>query len=199
MNTHTAQSPRAGGHHVCPWWVAYLFDNPLRRKLHPTDKILGPYVKRGMRVLDFGCGFGHYALGMARLTGESGRVIAVDVQQKMLDKTMARARKAGLDHIIRPWLCNSSGIGAVPELDFALASNSLHETPEPATLLKEVFGLLVPGGRFLLMEPRAHMKTDEFGAEVALATTVGFVEVARPRLIRQWCALLQKPENTRAA
>lgn len=88
MNTRTANISEKSQHRVCPWWVAYLFDNPLRRMIHPAEKILGAYVTEGMTVLDFGCGFGHYALGMARLTGLSGQVFAVDVQQKMLDKTM---------------------------------------------------------------------------------------------------------------
>jgi ubiquinone/menaquinone biosynthesis C-methylase UbiE len=167
--------------------------------LHPADKILGPYVTQGTTGLDFGCGFGHYALGMARLTGDSGRVVAADIQQKMLDKTMKRARKAGLDKIIQPWLCHDRGIGQLPELDFALASNSLHETPDPKALLAELFALLKPGGRFLLLEPRAHMKAAEFEAEIGQTQDVGFVAVDRPRVIRQWCALLQKPEPAGAA
>jgi SAM-dependent methyltransferase len=197
MDAQTIESPRAGGHHVCPWWVAYFFDNPLRRLIHPADKVLGPYVTPGMTVLDFGCGFGHYALGMARLTGASGRVIAADLQQKMLDKTMNRARNAGLDTIIRPLLCRAGGIGIPLELDFALASNSLHETPDPAVLLAELFKGLKPGGRFLLMEPRAHMKAREFNTEVDLAQSVGFKAGNRPQVLRQWCALLQKPKSGR--
>jgi len=180
-------------HRVCPWWVAYFFDNPLRRFLHPPDTILGSYVAEGMSVLDLGCGFGHYALGMARLTGRAGRVVAADVQQKMLEKTMSRARKAGLAEIILPHLCDGSGIGLSLQLDFALASNSLHETPDPAGILAELYDLLKPGGRFLLMEPGAHLKSREFEAEVAPAAQAGFVEIERPRVARQMCSLLQKP------
>ncbi len=102
MKDSKTNTQKAGGHKVCPWWMAYFFDNPLRRLIHPPEKVLGPHVSRGASVLDFGCGFGHYSLGMARLTGASGHVVAADVQQKMLDKTMERARKAGLDEIIRP-------------------------------------------------------------------------------------------------
>jgi SAM-dependent methyltransferase len=112
----------------------------------------------------------------------------------MLDKTVARAQKAGLDKIIRPLLCNGDGIGERLELDFALASNSLHETPNPAETLRELFGMLKPGGRFLLMEPRHHLKAAEFEAEVALAKEGGFMEIDRPEVTREWCVLLQKPE-----
>jgi ubiquinone/menaquinone biosynthesis C-methylase UbiE len=193
MNVQISTAPEASQRRVCPWWVAYLFDNPLRRMIHPADKILGPYVTEGMTVLDFGCGFGHYALGMARLTGASGQVFAADVQQKMLDKTMARAIKAGLEGIIRPLHCASQGIGVSTEMDFVLASNSLHETPNPAAALAELFAVLKPGGRFLLMEPRAHLKGEAFEAEVTLAKTAGLVESERPVITRQMCALFQKP------
>ncbi len=192
-NTSFAQSPQAGGHRVCPWWLAYTFDNPLRRLLHPAERILGPYVSTGMTVLDFGCGFGHYALGMARLVGENGQVVAADVQEKMLDKTMSRARKAGLDKIVRPLRCDGRGLGAHVALDFALASNSVHETPDPAALLRELYAQLRPGGRFLLLEPLGHLKPQDFEAEVELAGAAGFEERDRPKVLRQRCVLLQKP------
>lgn len=193
MSIQTSIIPETSQHRVCPWWAAYFFDNPLRRMIHPADKILGPYVAEGMTVLDFGCGFGHYALGMARLTGVFGQVFAADVQQKMLDKTMTRAAKAGLEGIIRPLHCDSQGIGVSMEMDFVLASNSLHETPDPAAALAELFAVLKPSGRFLLMEPRAHLKAEAFEAEVTLAKTAGFVETERPAVTRQMCALFQKP------
>jgi ubiquinone/menaquinone biosynthesis C-methylase UbiE len=198
MNALSTKKLKSGKHHICPWWMAYLFDNPLRRLIHPPNKILGPYVKKGMTVLDLGCGFGHFALGMARLTGPTGRVAAVDVQQKMLDKTMSRARKAGLAEIVQPVLCDGHRIGQPFKLDFALASNSLHEVPDPAGLLAELFTLLFPGAMFLLLEPCAHLKQERFEAELAMARTAGFVELERPRITRQMGALLQKPADAMA-
>lgn len=195
MTAQTMTSASAGEHSVCPWWMAFFFDNPIRRMIHPADKVLNPYITEGMTVLDFGCGFGHFALGMARLTGESGQVIAADVQEKMLDKLMKRARKAGLDDIIQPLLCDGSQVGVPMMFDFILACNSLHETPNPATQLEEFFKLLNPGGRFLLMEPASHLKPEDFEAEVVLAKKVGFVETDRPNIIREMCTLFQKPES----
>lgn len=32
--------------HVCPWWLNYCIDNPLRRFIHNPDEIFGPYVNR---------------------------------------------------------------------------------------------------------------------------------------------------------
>lgn len=198
MNTPSKKTGKTNKHQVCPWWMAYFFDNPLRRLMHPPAKILGPYVNTGMTVLDLGCGFGHFALGMARLTGKTGRVVAVDVQQKMLDKTMDRARKAGLAEIIQPVRCDGYCIGLPLKLGFALASNSLHETPVPEKILAEIFTLLTPGGLFLLLEPGAHLQYDEFETEIAMAKKCGFEEVKRPKLTRQMCSLLQKPTGKMA-
>ena len=38
------------GEHVCPWWLAYTFDNPLRRLVHNPEKMLGKYIKEGVVI-----------------------------------------------------------------------------------------------------------------------------------------------------
>ena len=82
--------------HVCPWWGGYFIDNWLRRLFHDPDAILRPYVHPGMTVMDVGCGMGLFAIAMARLVGPTGKVIAVDLQQQMLDVLGKRALKAGV-------------------------------------------------------------------------------------------------------
>ena len=81
------------GPHVCPWWGGYFIDNRLRRWLHNPEQILAPYVSPGMTAMDFGCGMGMFSIAMAKLVGDKGRVIAVDLQQKMLDVLQKRARR----------------------------------------------------------------------------------------------------------
>jgi 2-polyprenyl-3-methyl-5-hydroxy-6-metoxy-1,4-benzoquinol methylase len=94
--------------HICPWWGGYFIDNPLRRLIHDLQTILGPYVKPGMTVLDVGCGMGFFSIGMARMVGDEGRVIAVDLQQKMLDVLWRRAQRAGVADRIRLGLHDGS-------------------------------------------------------------------------------------------
>ncbi|MBU4143260.1 hypothetical protein KJ590_04695, partial [Patescibacteria group bacterium] len=48
---------------VCPWWLCYSFDNPLRRLFHDPERLLGPYVKTGMTAVDIGCGMGYFTIG----------------------------------------------------------------------------------------------------------------------------------------
>jgi 2-polyprenyl-3-methyl-5-hydroxy-6-metoxy-1,4-benzoquinol methylase len=69
-----------GEDHVCPWWFAYTFDNPLRRLIHPPVRIFEGLVQEGQTAVDIGCGMGYFTLGLARMVGQNGQVIAVDLQ-----------------------------------------------------------------------------------------------------------------------
>ena len=80
-------------HHICPWWLAYTFDNPLRHLLHRPAKIFAGLVQPGMTVADIGCGMGYFTLALAEIVGDAGKVIAVDVQHQMLDIMQRRAAK----------------------------------------------------------------------------------------------------------
>ena len=95
-------------HHVCPWWLAYTFDNPVRKLIHNPRRIFGDHIKEGMTVMDVGCGMGYFSIGMAKLVGAAGKVIAVDLQQKMLDVMHRRARRSGVADRIMPCLLYTS-------------------------------------------------------------------------------------------
>ena len=85
------------GHRVCPWWLGYFLASPLRRLLQDPVAITKPYVREGMTVLEPGPGMGFFTLEMARQVGASGRVVAVDVQPRMiagLKRRLAKGRTA---------------------------------------------------------------------------------------------------------
>ena len=113
--------------HICPWWGGYFIDNPLRWLLHDPAKIVGPYIMPGMTVVDIGCGMGFLSLAMARMVGERGVVIAVDLQQQMLEHHNAAGQKAGLAERIRPHRCQQDRLGVDARVDFAVAMMMVHE------------------------------------------------------------------------
>ena len=82
--------------HTCPWLMQYFFVSPLRRLLEPPGKLVGPFVRPGMTVVEPGCGFGFVSLELARLVGEEGKVISVDLEPRAVERLEERARKAGL-------------------------------------------------------------------------------------------------------
>lgn len=77
---------REGKNRICPVERAGRLDNRFRKWIQNPRKILSPYIEKGMTVLDIGCGPGFFSIEMAHLVGGSGRVIALDLQEGMLQK-----------------------------------------------------------------------------------------------------------------
>ncbi|MBU0730384.1 MAG: class I SAM-dependent methyltransferase [Proteobacteria bacterium] len=170
------------GNHVCPWWLAYTFDNPLRSLFHKPEDMFSLYVKAGMTVADLGCGMGFFSLGLARMVKDNGRVLAIDLQPKMLEKTEKRARKSGLSQIISTRLCRKDDIGVRQPLDFALAFWVVHETPDIGNFLSQVYSALKPGGILFIAEPKFHVSRGQFKEEQNTAEAMGFVVKDLPRI-----------------
>lgn len=189
MFTNTATSTDC---HVCPWWVAYTFDNPLRRFFHRPATMFASYLKEGMTALDIGCGMGYFSIGMAKMVGDAGAVIAVDVQQEMLDILMKRAKRQGVAHRIRPHRCASDTIGAHPPVDFALTFWMAHEVPHQSAFFEQIYAALKPGGKFLIVEPRMHVTEAEFRRTEGVARETGFTLVESPPVRLSLAALFVK-------
>jgi ubiquinone/menaquinone biosynthesis C-methylase UbiE len=177
--------------HVCPWWLAYTFDHRLRRVFHKAERILDPYVKPGMTVLDLGCGMGYFSIPMAHMVGDSGVVVAADIQQQMLDVLMRRARKAGVDGRIRPHRCDPERLSTNRPADFALAFFMVHETPDPARFLGQVRAAMKPGAQFLYVEPKWHVPRGDFEQLLDHAIKNGFRLDSRPPISISHAALLE--------
>ena len=183
-------------HSVCPWWVGYLLLTPLRRFAHDPRKIAGPYVRAGMTVLEPGPGMGFFTLDLARMVGESGRVIAPDVQPKMLERLRRRAAKAGLLPRIDVRLAQPGSLGIsdlAGSVDFELAFAVVHEMPAADSFFRESYEALKPGARLLLSEPSGHVKPAEFEAELAAAARAGLEIESRPEIRRSQSVVLRKP------
>lgn len=181
----------AGGH-TCPWWFIFTFDNPIRKLIHKPERILGPYVKSGDVVLDVGCGMGFFTIGLARLVGKDGRVIAADLQHQMLAGLRIRAKRAGVSERIDLRQSTRQEIGIDQPVDFALAFWMLHEVRQPEAFLHQIFDFLKPGGKFLFAEPYLHVSSRAFEENLHRASRVGFVLEDRPKIFASRGALFGK-------
>ena len=180
---------------MCPWWIGYLLASPLRRLWQRPDAIVGPYVAEGMTVLEPGPGMGFFTLELARRVGPSGRVVAVDVQPRMLSGLRRRALKARLLDRIEPRRAGDGGMGIgdlAGRVDFVLAFAMVHEVPDPGRFFAEVAAALKPGGHVLLAEPRGHVSEADFAATLRLAASHGLAVVSRPDVKSSRAALLAK-------
>ena len=168
--------------HVCPWWAGYFIDNPLRRLLHNPEAILGRYVRPGMTVMDLGCGMGLFSIAMARMVGAEGCVIAVDIQQRMLDVLQERAEKSGVASWIHTHMAAPDRPGVDSRVDFALAFAVVHEVPDAGRFLAQVCSCLKSNARFLVAEPRLHVLAAAFQEMVTLARGVGLSVLEEPHV-----------------
>lgn len=191
MTSQTLSSHSPGAHEVCTWWHAYTFDNPIRKLIHNPPKVLGAYVKAGMTAMDVGCGMGHFSIGMAKLVGESGRVIAVDLQQKMLDVMLKRARRAGVAERIIPRLCEADKIRSEEKVDFILAFWMVHEVSDQNSLFSRLKLSLALSGKILIAEPKFHVDAEALNRSIATAQTCGLRCVAKPYIRFSQSALLE--------
>ena len=180
--------------HVCPWWLGYFLINPWRRWRQDPRKILAPYVREGMTVLEPGPGMGFFTLELARLAGPSGRVVAVDIQNKMLETLRRRAEKHGLLDRVETRVARAESMALAERrgaFDFALAFAVVHELPSAGPFFRETAEALKPGALLLLAEPRGHVKAAQFEAELQAAAAAGFTVVERPEIGGSHAALLR--------
>lgn len=181
--------------HLCPWWLAYTFDNPLRRLAHPVAKMFGPYLQPGQSALDVGCGMGYFSIGLAQLLGPEGRVYAVDRQAKMLKVLRKRAARAGVDQRIETRECQAHSLGIDDlQVEVALCFWMAHEVDDQPRLFSQLADALPPGGRLLLAEPRGHVTPEEFSQEIDCAARCGLrFEAEWPARMSRGAVLQKEP------
>jgi len=179
--------------HVCPWWLGYLLASPVRRLFDQPSRVLAAHVRPGMTVLEPGPGMGFFTLELARLVGSSGRVIAVDIQPRMLAALRRRAAKAGVLDRLDVRLAASDSLRLADlegTVDFTLAFAVVHELPAAASFFREVARASKRGARVLFVEPKGHVTASLFETEMQAARDAGFTLVERPSLRRSHTALL---------
>jgi len=183
-------------HHVCPVWIGYILASPIRKLVWENpEKILKPYVNEAMTVADIGCAMGFFSLPLAKMVGPDGKVICVDIQEKMIRKLEKRARKAGLAGPIHTIICNDKSFGLDDlkgKIDFALAIGVVHEVRDSVRFFSEVCEAMKPAGRLLVAEPKMHVSETDFERAVAVAKHNGFEETDRPQIKRGRTVLLEK-------
>jgi ubiquinone/menaquinone biosynthesis C-methylase UbiE len=130
-------------------------------------------IKAGFQVLDFGCGPGGYILPLAKITGASGKIYALDINPqatKMMKEIAARKKLDNVETI------TSDGATGLPDgsLDAVLLYDVLHHLERPNEILKELHRVLKPEG-FLTMSDH-HMQEAEI---VPAITGSGYFRLSR--------------------
>ena len=181
-------------HRVCPWWMGYLLLIPLRKMRHDPEKMLGEYIKKGMKVIDYGSAMGYFSIPIARMVGSEGKVYCFDIQEKMLNKLASRSKKVKLDKIIEPRLVSDHDAfeGLSRTIDFALLFFVAHEVPDQQELFNKLTLMFKPGGILYFAEPAGHVKLNDFEQSLDYAEKSGFKKIKTLELGKNYATLLEK-------
>jgi len=164
-------------------WFRNILQNPHR--------ILNPYIKNGMVVLDFGCGPGFFTIEAAKLVGEKGKVLAVDLQQGMLDLLAEKVKGSDIEKRIILYKCETDKIGINEKVDVVIAFHVVHEVPDKIIFLNETKNILNSGGILYLSEPKHRVNQNEFDDTIKIAKKQGFVIVNKPKVFLDRTVILK--------
>jgi ubiquinone/menaquinone biosynthesis C-methylase UbiE len=149
-------------------------------------------VRPGNTAIDIGPGMGFFTVAMCDLVGPNGKVIAIDVQERMLKGLSQRVSRHNLADRLLTHLASPQDFGVTSLADFILAFWMVHEVPDQRHFLGEVAGLLKPAGAFLMVEPYLHVTGKAFDKTIETATVAGLRVEATPRIAFSRSALFYR-------
>jgi ubiquinone/menaquinone biosynthesis C-methylase UbiE len=168
---------------VCPVELAGSLDSKIRKWLQNPNKLLAPFIKEGMKVLDVGCGPGFFSVEIGQMVGKSGKVFSVDLQEGMLQKLRNKIVGTPLEEIIKPIKCEVDEIVVPEKVDFILAFYMVHEVPDKDRLFESLKNILDEHGKILLVEPKLfHVSKPEFDLTIGKAEKIGFKASKGPKI-----------------
>jgi len=176
---------------ICPVERAGGLDNSFRKFLQNPQKILKPYISEGMTVLDLGCGPGFFTLEIAKMLNNTGKVIAADLQQGMLEKINQKIKNTKLEKRIDLHKCEQDKVGVTENVDFILAFYVIHEVPNQGKLFTELKSILKPDGAILIIEPKVHVSKQSFEEMINKTKDIGFEVADRPKVFFSRTVLLR--------
>jgi len=142
---------RFGQSAPCPASLDWLVDNPIRRQwMRPALDRVG--VRPGERVLELGPGPGMFTVEAAQRVGAEGRLIAVDIQPKMIAQVEERVREAGLTNV-ETHVADAYHLPLDDtSVDRAFLVTVLPEIPDQPCALAELRRVLKSGGMLSITE-----------------------------------------------
>ena len=123
-------------------------------------------IEPGMTVADIGAGEGYYTVRLARRVGETGRVLAQDIDRDALERLARRVERERLDNV-----SIKLGKGDDPRLpensfDRIFLVHMYHEVREPYAFLWRLWPSLREGGQVIVVD--VDRPTDQHGIDPLL-------------------------------
>ncbi|MCX6112917.1 MAG: class I SAM-dependent methyltransferase [Proteobacteria bacterium] len=179
--------------HVCPWWLGYLLANPIRKLFANPEKILAPYVKPGMKILEVGPGMGFFTIPMAKMLNGKGKIYAVDLQEKMLSVLNKKLRKKGLSERVETRLCSSDSLNIQDlnnQIDLTILFCVVHEIPDKAHFFQQINKAMKPGGKIFIVEPKGHVSKKDFEEMLKLLGDMSLEVERNPKIFNSYTVVM---------
>ena len=126
------------------------------------------------------------------MAGNSGKVIASDLQEGMLQKIRGKIQGTELEERITLHKSEENRIGVSDSVDFILAFYVVHEVSNQEEFLNEVGSILKPNGHVLIVEPPFRVSKKAFEETIRKARDAGCTPVERPKVLFSKAVVLRK-------
>ena len=134
---------------AAPGWKKYGKD--MLRWMGPvSDQLIrSAGIRAGQTVLDVATGTGQPALAIAKIVGQNGRVVGVDLSPEMLEVAKEEAASQGLTNVVDFQVVKDESLSMFSDntFDSVVCRNGLMFMPDPVKALKAFFRVLKPGGK----------------------------------------------------
>lgn len=121
----------------------------VRTFARPEEILREAGIRAGWRVVDFGCGPGHYLVPAARFVGSAGRVVGIDILSSAVDTAKKRVLEAGMSghtDVLRSDLARPRASGLPDDwADLVLLGGILGQS-DPRAVLLEAARVVKPRG-----------------------------------------------------
>jgi putative membrane-bound dehydrogenase-like protein len=166
---------------------AAWLERPEREKEEASSKMIDELkLQPGQVVADIGAGTGILSLMMAEKVGNDGKVLAVDVQQEMLDIIAVKLKQRNVKNVELVKGQPKSPKLKSESLDLALFVDVYHEFAFPYEMMLEISKAMKVGGRIVLIEFRMEDETVPIKLVHKMTEAQAKKELGQPEFHLKW-------------
>jgi ubiquinone/menaquinone biosynthesis C-methylase UbiE len=108
-------------------------------------------IEKGMNILDLGCGTGWATLQIASRLEGTGRVLGLDLSERMLEQAERKLTNLGYANV-EFVLQSASALDYEGDFDYVLSTNAFHHFADKRDVFSRVHQSLKPGGIFVVQD-----------------------------------------------
>lgn len=139
-----------------------LMDNFIRRLISPPEKKISRFVKVGNVAADLGCGPGYFTIPIAKLIGPTGKIYAVDSDERSIQVLVAKSEAQELGNIVEAHAASAADVKRIPTecADFVLAHGLLCCMTKHDQAVAEIKRIMKPTGIAYLSVAKLNRRND---------------------------------------